>query len=85
MCEDVRTALSARLDGEEPGLSDDLVDAHRTGCPGCQAWLDGARRVVRVVRTMEQRVPDLTESTMRAVEADPQVGGLAFTRGRRSA
>jgi predicted anti-sigma-YlaC factor YlaD len=65
--------LSARLDGEEQGLSEDLVDAHLLGCSGCQAWLDGARRVIRVVASMEQQAPDLTESTIRAVEADPWV------------
>lgn len=72
MCEDIRTALSARLDGEESGLPDDLVDAHLVGCPSCQAWQDGARRVARAVWTAAQP-PDLTESIMQAVQADPQV------------
>ena len=75
MCEDIRTALSARLDGEAPGLPDDLVDAHLDGCAGCQAWQDGARRVIRTVRATAARraAPDLTESIMQAVDADPQV------------
>jgi predicted anti-sigma-YlaC factor YlaD len=72
MCEDIRTALSARLDGEEPGLPDDLVDAHLAGCGSCQAWQDGARRVVSAVRARVEP-PDLTDSIMQAVEADPQV------------
>jgi predicted anti-sigma-YlaC factor YlaD len=69
MCEDIRTALSARLDSEEPGLPADLIDAHLAGCAACQAWEEGARRLV--VRAAPP--PDLTESIMRAIAADPQV------------
>jgi predicted anti-sigma-YlaC factor YlaD len=72
MCEEMRTALSARLDGEEPGLPDDLLDSHLAGCVDCQAWLDGARQVGREVRAGAQP-PDLAESIMLAVEADPMV------------
>jgi predicted anti-sigma-YlaC factor YlaD len=72
MCEDVRTGLSARLDGEEPGLPADRLDSHLTGCADCQAWQDGARQLSREVRTGVQP-PDLTESIMHAVVADPLV------------
>jgi predicted anti-sigma-YlaC factor YlaD len=72
MCEDIRTALSARLDGEEPGLPDEAVDSHLAGCATCQAWQDGARRLVTAVATSAQP-PDLTDAIMRAVAADPQV------------
>lgn len=51
----------------------DLVESHLAGCPGCQAWSDGAQRVIRVVRTIEQQAPGLIDATMRAVDADPQV------------
>ncbi|MEX5710049.1 zf-HC2 domain-containing protein [Parafrankia sp. FMc6] len=37
-CETWREALSARLDGEEPGVSAALVDAHLERCPACAAW-----------------------------------------------
>lgn len=72
MCEDVRTALSARLDGEEPGLPGDLLDGHLATCAACQAWQEGARQLRREVRVGAQP-PDLTESIMQAVEADPLV------------
>jgi predicted anti-sigma-YlaC factor YlaD len=72
MCEDIRTALSARLDREDPGLPEDLLDAHLIGCSACQAWQDGAQRVVRAVQTRSDP-PDLTDSIMQAVKADPQV------------
>jgi predicted anti-sigma-YlaC factor YlaD len=72
MCEDMRTALSARLDGEDPGLPDDVIDGHLIGCSACQAWQDGAQRVVQAVRSRPE-APDLTDSIILAVEADPQV------------
>lgn len=41
-CEDVRTALSARLDGEPSGVDDDVVDAHLDACDECRAWFEKA-------------------------------------------
>ncbi|MFG2138213.1 zf-HC2 domain-containing protein [Streptomyces sp. NPDC048650] len=39
-CSRIRTALSARLDGEErpPGLTDRLLDDHLAGCAQCRRW-----------------------------------------------
>jgi len=36
-CGTIREALSARLDGENPGLPDDDIDAHLGGCESCRA------------------------------------------------
>ena len=46
-CGTIREALSARLDGEDPGLPDDDIDAHLGGCEsvGC---LGPGRRVLLV-------------------------------------
>ncbi|WP_295627871.1 zf-HC2 domain-containing protein [uncultured Corynebacterium sp.] len=41
-CEDVRAALSARLDGEPSGADDDVVDAHLDACDECRAWFEKA-------------------------------------------
>ncbi len=41
-CEDVRAALSARLDGEPSGVDDDVVDAHLDACDECRAWFEKA-------------------------------------------
>jgi predicted anti-sigma-YlaC factor YlaD len=70
MCEDVREALSARLDGEQPGLATDSIDGHLSDCPACTAWLDGVRRV-EAAGLVE--APDLTERIMTALAADPVV------------
>jgi predicted anti-sigma-YlaC factor YlaD len=43
-CDDVQSALSARLDGEDPGLAPAAVEAHLEGCPRCR---DFAREVSR--------------------------------------
>ncbi|MEU1308410.1 zf-HC2 domain-containing protein [Streptomyces cinnamoneus] len=44
-CSEVRTAISARVDGEElpPGVSEAVLDAHLQVCAGCRAWGERAR------------------------------------------
>ncbi|WP_190109084.1 zf-HC2 domain-containing protein [Streptomyces cinnamoneus] len=44
-CSEVRTAISARVDGEElpPGVSDAVLDAHLQVCAECRAWGERAR------------------------------------------
>ncbi len=41
-CTRFREALSARLDGEDPGLPTGEIDAHLAQCPDCRAWADAA-------------------------------------------
>ena len=41
-CARVQAALSARLDGEDKGVPDDVVDAHLSGCVECQAFFEQA-------------------------------------------
>src|SRR5438477_3259332 len=67
MCEEMRLALSARLDGEEPGQPAGAVEAHLFTCPDCATWQEDAQRVTRAVRVQAARVPDLTGSIMAAV------------------
>ena len=45
-----REAISARIDGEEPGLPDDVLDAHLASCAACQGWQQRAHGVTRRVR-----------------------------------
>jgi Putative zinc-finger len=37
-CDRYREALSARLDGEDPGMPLEQIDAHVEGCVECHAW-----------------------------------------------
>jgi predicted anti-sigma-YlaC factor YlaD len=80
MCEDVRVALSARLDGEDPGQPAEAIDAHLASCPSCVAWEEDARRMTRAVRVQAASVPDLTEAI---VAAAATAGRDREARGRR--
>jgi predicted anti-sigma-YlaC factor YlaD len=76
MCEDVRVAMSARLDGEDPGLATAEIDGHVAGCADCTAWLAEARRLPRPALD----APDLTERIMAAVAVDPVIAADAARR-----
>jgi predicted anti-sigma-YlaC factor YlaD len=70
-CDEVRVALSARIDGEDPGVATAALDAHLAACAGCTAWQARAAEVTRAVREPVVRVPDLTARVLAAVAADP--------------
>ncbi|SCL34607.1 Predicted anti-sigma-YlaC factor YlaD, contains Zn-finger domain [Micromonospora pallida] len=85
-CDDVRAALSARLDGEDPGTPPATLDAHTLTCAGCRSWLARAEQVTRLVRVQSVAVPDLTASVLAAVAADEQAArtaARAAVRARR--
>lgn len=79
-CEDVRDALSARLDGEELGAEPGAVDAHLAVCTRCAAWGANAGALHRVVRVREVEVmPDLSGAIVDAfvAAAGPRSGRSA--------
>lgn len=50
-CSDIRSSVSASLDGEEPGLPDSTVREHLAGCTACRAYgadVSDLHRIVRV-------------------------------------
>ena len=49
-CAFAREAISAILDGEDPGTDPAGVDRHLAGCAECRAWRDAAHEVTRRVR-----------------------------------
>ena len=60
-CDTLREALSARLDGEDPGLDDTAIDGHLGTCGACSAWSDELTTLHRMVRVREaEPVPDLS-------------------------
>lgn len=64
-CDTFREALSARLDGEAPGLDDADVDRHLRTCRACTAWADELDTLHRMVRVREaEQVPDLTAAIL---------------------
>jgi predicted anti-sigma-YlaC factor YlaD len=49
-CDLAREAISARIDGEDPGLQDDVLDVHLAGCAACRSWQQRAHGVTRRTR-----------------------------------
>jgi predicted anti-sigma-YlaC factor YlaD len=49
-CDSAREAISARIDGEDPGVPADALEAHIAGCAECQGWRQRAHSVTRRVR-----------------------------------
>lgn len=69
----MRVGLSARLDGEDPGLPAEELDRHLAGCVACSAWQAGAAEVSRRLRVRPAEPgADLTASVIEAVR-DPQL------------
>ena len=67
-CDDCRTAISARLDGEDPGRPASDVDAHLEACAGCRAFASDAASLHRVVRlSPADPMPDLTPPILHAI------------------
>ncbi|MCI4064603.1 zf-HC2 domain-containing protein [Micromonospora sp. R77] len=83
-CDDVRAALSARLDGEDPGVSSTALDTHTDTCPGCRSWLARAERVTRLTRLQAVAVPDLTAPVLAAVAAEQGAARQAATATARA-
>ncbi|WP_411146067.1 zf-HC2 domain-containing protein [Streptomyces sp. x-80] len=82
LCSRIRTALSARLDGEEPppGHTARGLDGHLAECADCRDWAARARRLTAVVgqASADDREPaasaDALLARLRAVSALPDAG-----------
>jgi predicted anti-sigma-YlaC factor YlaD len=49
-CDSAREAISARIDGEDPGVPDGALEAHLAGCEACQGWQQRAHVMTRRAR-----------------------------------
>jgi predicted anti-sigma-YlaC factor YlaD len=49
-CDRAREAISARIDGEDPGLPGSALDAHLASCADCRDWQQRAHEVTRRAR-----------------------------------
>jgi predicted anti-sigma-YlaC factor YlaD len=71
-CDRYREALSAQLDGEDPGMPGVALDEHVRGCRGCRTWVDRAVAATRAMRLhTADPVPDLTVSILAAIDTGP--------------
>ncbi|MFF5987713.1 zf-HC2 domain-containing protein [Prauserella flavalba] len=64
-CATAREAISATLDGEDPGVEPAELDEHAGRCPDCAAWRERAAEVTRLARLAPAvEVPDVTERAL---------------------
>lgn len=74
-CTRARMAISAQLDGEEPGAPPEALAAHLAGCATCRAWRTQATGLHRRVRVATAPpVPDLTSRVLAAIGAEREAG-----------
>jgi predicted anti-sigma-YlaC factor YlaD len=70
-CMQIHQAISARLDGEDPGLDEPTVYAHLAGCAECRAFAHDSEALHRSVRLAPApAIPDLTPSILSAIGAE---------------
>lgn len=87
LCSRIRTALSARLDGEElpPGLTPGRLDDHLAGCRDCRRWDAQVRALTTGLDHATAHPADDPAAAgallarLRAVSAGPAIPGMADT------
>lgn len=71
-CDKVREAVSARIDGEDPGLPGAAAEAHLADCAACRDWQQRAHTVTRRARVGGPFLDhDLTPAVLAAVPPAP--------------
>ena len=71
-CRDVRSDVSARLDGELDSRREEAIDEHLAGCDECTAFAQRIAAVRQSVRLQPvEQVPDLTERILGAIDDSP--------------
>jgi predicted anti-sigma-YlaC factor YlaD len=79
----IRQVLSARLDGEDPGLDEAGIDeasvyAHLAQCAPCRVFAHRAEQLHRAVRlSPAPEIPDLTSAILTAIGNEPRHEELA--------
>jgi predicted anti-sigma-YlaC factor YlaD len=70
-CMQIHHAISARLDGEDPGLDESVVYAHLAACADCRAFAHDVETLHRNVRVAPAPpIPDLTPAILTAIGAE---------------
>jgi len=70
-CMQVRDAISAGLDREDPGTEPARVERHLAGCVECRAFADSAEELHRVLRVgPAPAIPDLAPGILTAIGED---------------
>jgi predicted anti-sigma-YlaC factor YlaD len=67
-CHTIRAAISARLDGEDPGVQRAALDRHLAECAACRAFAQNADAMHRDLRLARApHVPDLTAPILETI------------------
>ena len=70
-CTHIRHALSARLDGEDPGVDDAVIETHLDTCTACRDFAAAAASLHRSTRVAPApAMPDLTPAILAAIGDD---------------
>ncbi len=80
-CEPWQLAISAQIDGEDPGIEPRLIEAHLDGCPECrrfQAVSEMGRRSARIQPAEE--MPDISKQMSRMNSAIDRAASLSIPR-----
>jgi len=77
----IRDALSARLDGEDPGVEEAALYAHLAACKGCRSFAHDAEVLHRAVRLEPApAIPDLAPAVLAAIGEDTRASArTAYT------
>lgn len=81
-CEQWHEAISARADGEDPGVDERLIDAHLAHCVDCESFaaaIDGSRR--RLVMQPAPEMPDLSRRVAKTNAVLDRAGKWRIVRG----
>lgn len=80
-CEEWHDAISARADGEDPGVDERLIDAHLAHCAGCRSFaaaIDGSRR--RLTLQPAVAMPDLSRQVAKTNALLDRAGKWSIVR-----
>jgi predicted anti-sigma-YlaC factor YlaD len=81
-CDGTRVAISARIDGEDPGVPDGAIEAHLATCAACRDWQQRAHAMTRRARLGGRFLEhDLTAQVLAAIPPEPAGWRHATGRG----
>lgn len=81
-CTRWQEAISAQIDGEEPGVERRLLDAHVAGCVECRAFTATAERARRLARVQPAPdIPDLSRRVAKAAALADRAASWSLVRG----
>ena len=81
-CSTIREAVSARLDGEDPGLPTDDIEAHLGTCHDCRTWVLAAGALAGVVTRAPRDGVPLDPALLASLTAPPDEAATGLLRTR---